>query len=1155
MNRRSFMKRSGAASFSWVMAKGLVPWALSTGATATAASGKEPNPNWADPRLGATATASSHSQVPTWGYLPSNVFGDLLQGSWETDNETVGAWIEVKFPEARSIRELWFLSKPVPYDIVLDPYMRTSEMIAPRKIAYTFSDGKSGTAELRLTSYFQIFTLPQEVQTRSIKITIQDVWPDSGKGQSGLGKVRAFPHPHANEFAVTVHAMYDVKQGQAVQTATLDIINAGEETKDAKLEVSQGGKVLASVPLQPIPGRSATKQDVWIPAPFEDTDLEFKLFSRATTFGASRRVHVPAYHSYFDGGTFNWLCTNHNDLGWLDTQAVTADYRSAELILPALKLIAEHPDFRYSMECVEYLKEFLVRHPEKRQEMAEVMTAKKFTWGASYVENLEVHVGPEKLVRQFYLGRRWLKENFPGADTRVYFKTDPPGMTYQMPQILRRAGVKYIIQGRFPWGFYIWEGLDGTRIPMFAFRYADPRKLPNPKSNEGWLKFAAAREYYYEPRHLPKMMIYDFNGDYLPPPAPLLPYVTEQNAAMKRFAAEWNEHFAGAPERHITPPVMRFVEPETVLDEFFSHPDLDIDTVKGDWPMSWAYYDEPSNREGLLAGRLGHNLLLVAERMYAALKRSGASSDYPQSALEEAWLANCWPDHGWGGNRGNLTDAVYVEHYKKSHRLAEKLVAEAGARLAHSVAKGSDDSLPLVVFNPLSWQRKDVVRFRFELPSGWSGFTLHDDKNNEVPYEIIDDSPKGSVAIIFVAEGVHSVGYRTYYLRPSSSPAPATKRLTGDTFENEFLRVSLGAGGLKSVYDKRLKREVLRTEKFFGGEVIQFTAPGQAWEDVEAVTMADFDKTSHHPFPFVKFTEGPVRITAVREANFRLFRLREHFHLYKQLDRLDIELEILDWKGEKERELRVAFPINLDSALTSYEVPFGRVEMGRDEVDFSPLPPSPDAQFQPAIYGGDKPLAFREAINWIDASAGKYLGFGCLAASDMTVHLFKDQTTDPVAYPVLQHVLLSTRKSLAWNPEYWCTRPGSYTYRMALLPHAGHWRFRYRDGIAFNYPLMAFAGDQSSGGTLPGTAEFLGLQPSNLILTAMKKCEDDDSTVLRFYEGEGRAVKARVRMPQPIRQAWKTNLIEEEPESLPLAADGAVELEVGPWEIVTMKVV
>ena len=34
----------------------------------------------------------------------------------------------------------------------------------------------------------------------------------------------------------------------------------------------------------------------------------------------------------------------------------------------------------------------------------------KFVWGASYVQNLEVHVGPEKLVRQFYLGRRWLQK-------------------------------------------------------------------------------------------------------------------------------------------------------------------------------------------------------------------------------------------------------------------------------------------------------------------------------------------------------------------------------------------------------------------------------------------------------------------------------------------------------------------------------------------------------------------------------------------------------------------------------------------------------------------------------------------------------------------------------------------------------------------------
>ena len=92
------------------------------------------------------------------------------------------------------------------------------------------------------------------------------------------------------------------------------------------------------------------------------------------------------------------------------------------------------------MECTAYLMEFLSRHPELRDEMVANMRDRRFTWGASYVECQEVHVGPEKLVRQFYFGRLWLKNTFPGIDTYFYVKTDPPSMTLQMPQILAKPG-------------------------------------------------------------------------------------------------------------------------------------------------------------------------------------------------------------------------------------------------------------------------------------------------------------------------------------------------------------------------------------------------------------------------------------------------------------------------------------------------------------------------------------------------------------------------------------------------------------------------------------------------------------------------------------------------------------------------------------------
>jgi len=1158
MDRRCFVRNSGFAAVSWALGAGLNPWCLPARLLADDSVFDEEIPNWADPRLGTVAGASSIDTSSTpGGYAPINVCSDIPQSGWETDKETSGAWLELDFGRERPVRELWLLAKPLPYDIVLDPYMRGGRMATPRKITYSFSGGASYQAELRQARYMQIITLPREETTRSIRFVVNEVWPEAGSQGTGLGKIRVFPKPHAASFQVFVYGMYDARGGAAVQSATLEIINPGIEIRGAKLQISSEAGNLSTIPLAEVPARSVSRQDVWIPAPFQDSVMSFKIVGGATEFKRSQSLRVPAYRSYFDGGTFDFLCTNHNDLGWLDTQAATADYRSAELILPAMRLLKENPEFRYSMECVTYLIEFLERHPEKREEMAQLMREGRFTWGASYVENLEVHVGPENLVRQFYLGRKWLRKNFPGVDSRYYVKTDPPAMTWQMPQILAKAGVPYVVQGRFTWGFYHWEAPEGSTVFVFAYRYGDPRGLPNPKGNQGWLSFADAREYYYAPRHLPPMMIYDFTSDYLPPAPALIPYAREQNEAMKRFAAVWNGHYISKPERHVQPPKIRFVEPKAELDELTKH-DLNIETVRGDWPLNWAYYDEPGHREGLREGREGHNLLLGAERLYAGLSQFSAARSYPRETFIEAWRANCWPDHGWGGNRGTVTDQVYIASYLKSHEIAAKLFSEAGAQLARRIARKPTERVPVVVYNPLSWSRSDVVRCRLALASGWSSFELRDEEGKEVPYQVVGRSANGRPEeIVFVADAVPSVGYRTYDLQPSSSAPPAEAHSAGDRFENEFLRVVLGPGGVRSLFDKVLGKEILRADKFCGGEVLQFTAPSLAWEDPEIVTMEDFEKTSDHEFPIQQFVQGPVRSTVVREAKFKHFLLRQRIHLYTRMRRLDLELELLNWDGQKERELRVVFPINLQNARLSYEVPFGTVEMGKDEVDFSSLPASPDSQFRKDLYGGEKPLRFREAINWVDASSPEYLGFGCLAASDCTVHLFADETNHPVHYPLLQHVLLSTRKSLAWNPEYWFTQAGDHHYRMALFPHAGGWRSSYREGLAFNNPLAAFVGGgqvESHAQSLPRSAQFVSIEPPNLVVTALKVCEDDDSLVLRCYEAEGFESRARIRLSRSIRQAWRTNLIEEEPETLPVSLDGTLDFPVKPWEIVTLKV-
>ena len=232
------------------------------------------------------------------------------------------------------------------------------------------------------------------------------------------------------------------------------------------------------------------------------------------------------------------------------------------------------------------------------------------------------------------------------------------------------------------------------------------------------------------------------------------------------------------PERQIHPPEITFVSAEGFLDDFTKLP-LDITTLRGDWPFAWTYYDEPGNREALLAGRIAHNQLLAAERLCTGLGLAAGFANYPVSTFAEGWKANLWPDHGWGGNQGLLTDAVYHKSYFKSEELSQKLLSDAGAALSAGVKRSTPAQIPVVVFNSLSWRRTDVVQCEVKLPADWSGTALHDEAGHSIDLEIITAKSSGAPAtLVFLAEDVPSTGYRTYYLEQASA-APISKPIVG----------------------------------------------------------------------------------------------------------------------------------------------------------------------------------------------------------------------------------------------------------------------------------------------------------------------------------------------------------------------------------------
>lgn len=80
--------------------------------------------------------------------------------------------------------------------------------------------------------------------------------------------------------------------------------------------------------------------------------------------------------------------------------------------------------------------------------------------------------GAESFVRQLLLGRKFYLEEFEGVDSPVLWLPDVFGYSWQLPQIMKQAGIKYFVTAKLSWNQYNripydtfwWKGLDGSKI-------------------------------------------------------------------------------------------------------------------------------------------------------------------------------------------------------------------------------------------------------------------------------------------------------------------------------------------------------------------------------------------------------------------------------------------------------------------------------------------------------------------------------------------------------------------------------------------------------------------------------------------------------------------------------------------------------------------
>ncbi|MFH1037344.1 MAG: glycosyl hydrolase-related protein [PVC group bacterium] len=698
-------------------------------------------------------------------------------------------------------------------------------------------------------------------------------------------------------------------------------------------------------------------------------------------------------------GSINIMLSSHQDLGWENSIPYCNNVRNEKIIKPVLEWMGQtDTDYRYTFEYVYSLMHYLETYPDALETVREHTQSGRFQWGAAYIDFYESLYSSEGVVRQFYLGKKWMKTALGGGcDSRTYINVDPPQRGLQIPQILNKAGVDFLVTSRTKSGFlrwsspnahagstddysvlvysngqygipwiWSWEGTwnEGmlspyayqfkddsgpppaypsslisaqTKVLFYWSQYTDPTVHQGSPPGTTW-------EGYFQDSGFPARFPILYSND-MGIPAPYLGVPTGDYAS--DLVKDWNQW-----KEHTDPgwPEIRLSTCDQALGAFWSaatEMGASFEEWMGERPNLWLYSHGPGHHWAGSAIREAGRLLPAAET-FATIDclLSGDFSSYPSEYLLEGWKGAIFPGHGWGGVDGEDTDNRFLWAAQTGERVGREVLTDALESIAARVdtAAGGD---PIIVFNTLPWERSDPVICRVE-PEG-ENWSIVDADWAPVTCQVLDDAG-GSKEIVFIARNVPSLGYRTYYLLEDGEGGtmPARSAVPG---ENQYYQWELSPGGFTSLTDRELNVEILATAKSYGGKSFRGaecfsmgacdcgtgTCCCGAFEVqtlTQPVPSEDFRQMSDYGVGWTEVEEGPVRNAFAYEVAVENCTASQKLIFYRDIKRIDCEFSMQSWNGTGYREWRMALPLNLDKGFVSYEVPMGVVQVGRDDLPF-----------------------------------------------------------------------------------------------------------------------------------------------------------------------------------------------------------------------------
>jgi alpha-mannosidase len=370
---------------------------------------------------------------------------------------------------------------------------------------------------------------------------------------------------------------------------------------------------------------------------------------------------------------------------------------------------------------------------------------------------------------------------------------------------------------------------------------------------------------------------------------------------------------------------------------------------------------------------------------------------------------------------------------------------------------------------------------------------------------------------------VPSLGHEILHVVPEKRAAVSDLKVDGLTLENDFLRVTVDAhtGCIKSLYDKKAKFESIAAGGC-GNQLIGFKDTPKEYDAWNIDSDFEDVSTKIDQVDSVQLVDkGPLRASIRVTRTWQKSKFVQDIVLYAGLDRVDV-VNDFDWH-ETHVLLKAAFPLAASSGEATFEIPYGSIER----------PTTRNNKIEQAKF--EVP-----AMRWADLGDGTH-GFSLINESKY-------------GYDAKGNVLrISLLRSPTW-PDSEADR-GAHHFRYSLYPHGGDWKqaMTVRHGYDFNYGLESMQ-IAAHDGTLPPEHSFVTVSNPNVVLTAIKKAEDADGLIFRFYEWAGTSGEVRIGVPEGAVSVTSTNLMEKPEGNAAPVGSNQVTVPVHPFEIVSVRI-